>query len=90
MELFFVHSKFDIEKHVACEPCGKRVIGGFDPERKQVSQIIFHNMHCMYDVIHRIDCNANDLAALYPLISYIHIKKSLHSSRVVNHYTIIM
>jgi len=27
---------FAIEKHVACEPCGDKVIGGFDPDKKQI------------------------------------------------------
>ena len=40
----FYFSNFILEKHVTCEPCGDKVNGGFDPEKKQVRQIEFKEL----------------------------------------------
>ncbi|XP_065058754.1 mitochondrial inner membrane protease ATP23 homolog [Rhopilema esculentum] len=53
---------FILEKHVTCEPCGDKVNGGFDPERKQVvmcennisSQTVM-NQVMTHELIHAFD-----------------------------------
>jgi len=30
------HSVVDPEKHMMCEPCNSKLLGGFDPDKKEV------------------------------------------------------
>ena len=36
LQVSLCFSNFKLEQHLVCEPCGERVAGGFDPEKKQV------------------------------------------------------
>lgn len=33
----YVCSEVHVDKHIVCEPCSGRVLGGFDPDSKQVT-----------------------------------------------------
>eukprot|EP00794_Sanderia_malayensis_P007398 gene7400-8218_t len=68
--------KFEFDKHLVCEPCSEKVLGGFDPERKQVvmcdnnvssqklmNQTLTHELIHAYDIC-RVKYNKENLRHL--------------------------